>query len=254
MIEPAVRIESVHKRFGGSEVLRGISLHVHPGEVLCLLGPSGSGKSTLLRCINHLEKIDAGQLWVGGELAGYRQVGDVLHELPERDVARKRAQIGMVFQRFNLFAHLTALQNVAEAPIRVRGLSRATAQERGRGLLAQVGLADKLAEYPAQLSGGQQQRVAIARALAMEPSLMLFDEPTSALDPELVGDVLDVMRRLARQGMTMIVVTHEVGFAREVADSVAFMDGGVIVEHGPPGEVLDRPQQERTRAFLAKVL
>jgi polar amino acid transport system ATP-binding protein len=254
MIEPAVRIESVHKRFGGSEVLRGISLHVHPGEVLCLLGPSGSGKSTLLRCINHLEKIDAGRLWVGGELAGYRQVGDVLHELPERDVARKRAQIGMVFQRFNLFAHLTALQNVAEAPIRVRGLSRATAQERGRGLLAQVGLADKLAEYPAQLSGGQQQRVAIARALAMEPSLMLFDEPTSALDPELVGDVLDVMRRLARQGMTMIVVTHEVGFAREVADSVAFMDGGVIVEHGPPGEVLDRPQQERTRAFLAKVL
>jgi polar amino acid transport system ATP-binding protein len=254
MIEPAVRIESVHKRFGGSEVLRGISLHVHPGEVLCLLGPSGSGKSTLLRCINHLEKIDAGRLWVGGELAGYRQVGDVLHELPERDVARKRAQIGMVFQRFNLFAHLTALQNVAEAPIRVRGLSRATAQERGRGLLAQVGLADKLAEYPAQLSGGQQQRVAIARALAMEPSLMLFDEPTSALDPELVGDVLDVMRRLARQGMTMIAVTHEVGFAREVADSVAFMDGGVIVEHGPPGEVLDRPQQERTRAFLAKVL
>ena len=254
MIEPAVRIESVHKRFGGSEVLRGISLHVHPGEVLCLLGPSGSGKSTLLRCINHLEKIDAGRLWVGGELAGYRQVGDVLHELPERDVARKRAQIGMVFQRFNLFAHLTALQNVAEAPIRVRGLSRATAQERGRGLLAQVGLSDKLAEYPAQLSGGQQQRVAIARALAMEPSLMLFDEPTSALDPELVGDVLDVMRRLARQGMTMIVVTHEVGFAREVADSVAFMDGGVIVEHGPPGEVLDRPQHERTRAFLAKVL
>src|SRR6185295_10054118 len=201
------------------------------GEVLCLLGPSGSGKSTLLRCINHLEKIDAGRLWVGGELAGYRQVGDVLHELPERDVARKRAQIGMVFQRFNLFAHLTALQNVAEAPIRVRGLSRATAQERGRGLLAQVGLSDKLGEYPAQLSGGQQQRVAIARALAMEPSLMLFDEPTSALDPELVGDVLDVMRRLARQGMTMIVVTHEVGFAREVADSVAFMDGGVIVEH-----------------------
>jgi polar amino acid transport system ATP-binding protein len=254
MIEPAVRIESVHKRFGGSEVLRGISLHVHPGEVLCLLGPSGSGKSTLLRCINHLEKIDAGRLWVGGELAGYRQVGDVLHELPERDVARKRAQIGMVFQRFNLFAHLTALQNVAEAPVRVRGLSRATAQQRGRGLLVQVGLSDKLDEYPAQLSGGQQQRVAIARALAMEPRLMLFDEPTSALDPELVGDVLDVMRRLARQGMTMIVVTHEVGFAREVADSVAFMDGGVIVEHGPPGDVLDRPRHERTRAFLAKVL
>ena len=254
MIEPAVRIESVHKRFGGSEVLRGISLHVHPGEVLCLLGPSGSGKSTLLRCINHLEQIDAGRLWVGGELAGYRQVGDVLHELPEREVARKRAQIGMVFQRFNLFAHLTALQNVVEAPIRVRGLSRADAHERGRVLLAQVGLSDKLDDYPAQLSGGQQQRVAIARALAMEPQLMLFDEPTSALDPELVGEVLDVMRRLARQGMTMIVVTHEVGFAREVADAVAFMDAGVIVEHGPPGEVLDRPRHERTRAFLSKVL
>ena len=254
MIEPAVRIESVHKRIGGSEVLRGISLHVHPGEVLCLLGPSGSGKSTLLRCINHLEQIDAGRLWVGGELAGYRQVGDVLHELPEREVARKRAQIGMVFQRFNLFAHLTALQNVAEAPIRVRGLTRADAHERGRVLLAQVGLSDKLGDYPAHLSGGQQQRVAIARALAMEPQLMLFDEPTSALDPELVGEVLDVMRRLARQGMTMIVVTHEVGFAREVADAVAFMDAGVIVEHGPPGEVLDRPRHERTRAFLSKVL
>ena len=254
MIEPAVRIESVHKRFGGTEVLRGVSLHVHPGEVLCLLGPSGSGKSTLLRCINHLEKIDAGRLWVGGELAGYRQVGDVLHELPEREVARKRAQIGMVFQRFNLFAHLTALQNVAEAPMRVRGLSRANARERGRALLAQVGLSDKVGEYPAQLSGGQQQRVAIARALAMEPRLMLFDEPTSALDPELVGEVLDVMRRLARQGMTMIVVTHEVGFAREVADSVAFMDAGVIVEHGAPGEVLEQPRHERTRAFLSKVL
>ena len=254
MIEPAVRIESVHKRFGGTEVLRGVSLHVHRGEVLCLLGPSGSGKSTLLRCINHLEKIDAGRLWVGGELAGYRQVGDVLHELPEREVARKRAQIGMVFQRFNLFAHLTALQNVAEAPMRVRGLSRANARERGRALLAQVGLSDKVGEYPAQLSGGQQQRVAIARALAMEPRLMLFDEPTSALDPELVGEVLDVMRRLARQGMTMIVVTHEVGFAREVADSVAFMDAGVIVEHGAPGEVLEQPRHERTRAFLSKVL
>jgi polar amino acid transport system ATP-binding protein len=254
MIEPAVRIEAVHKRFGGPEVLRGVSLQVRPGEVLCLLGPSGSGKSTLLRCINHLEKIDAGRLWVGGELAGYRQAGDTLYELPERTVARKRAEIGMVFQRFNLFAHLTALQNVAEAPMRVRGLTRRDAHERGRALLGQVGLSDKLAEYPARLSGGQQQRVAIARALAMDPALMLFDEPTSALDPELVGEVLDVMRRLARQGMTMIVVTHEIGFAREVADAVAFMDTGVIVEHGPPEEVREHPRHERTRAFLSKVL
>jgi polar amino acid transport system ATP-binding protein len=252
--DPAVRIERVHKRFGSSEVLRGVSLEVRPGEVLCLLGPSGSGKSTLLRCINHLEKIDAGRLWVGGELAGYRQEGDVLYELRERDVARKRATIGMVFQRFNLFAHLTALQNVAEAPMRVRGLERRAALERARALLAQVGLSDKLDSHPAQLSGGQQQRVAIARALAMDPMLMLFDEPTSALDPELVGEVLDVMRRLARRGMTMIVVTHEVGFAREVADAVAFMDDGVIVEHGSPGDVLDSPRHERTRAFLSKVL
>jgi polar amino acid transport system ATP-binding protein len=252
--DPAVRIERVHKRFGSSEVLRGVSLEVRPGEVLCLLGPSGSGKSTLLRCINHLEKIDAGRLWVGGELAGYRQEGDILYELRERDVARKRATIGMVFQRFNLFAHLTALQNVAEAPIRVRGLERRAALERARALLAQVGLSDKLDSHPAQLSGGQQQRVAIARALAMDPVLMLFDEPTSALDPELVGEVLDVMRRLARRGMTMIVVTHEVGFAREVADAVAFMDDGVIVEHGSPGEVLASPRHERTRAFLSKVL
>ena len=254
MTQPALRIEAVHKRFAGSEVLRGVSLRVEPGEVLCLLGPSGSGKSTLLRCINHLEKIDAGRLWVDGELAGYRQVGDRLHELPEREVARKRAQIGMVFQRFNLFAHLTALQNVAEAPVRVRGVPRSQARERGRELLTQVGLGDKLDAYPAQLSGGQQQRVAIARALAMDPKLMLFDEPTSALDPELVGDVLDVMRRLARNGMTMVVVTHEVGFAREVADAVAFMDAGVILEHGGPEDVLDRPNHERTRAFLSKVL
>ena len=254
MSEPAVRIEAVHKRFGGTAVLRGISLDVQPGEVLCLLGPSGSGKSTLLRCINHLEKIDAGRLWVGGELAGYRQVGDTLYELPEREVARKRAQIGMVFQRFNLFAHLTALQNVAEAPMRVRELGRRDALARARALLAQVGLSDKLDAFPAQLSGGQQQRVAIARALAMDPKLMLFDEPTSALDPELVGEVLDVMRSLAREGMTMVVVTHEIGFAREVADAVAFMDAGVIVEHGPPEEVLYRPGHERTRAFLSKVL
>ena len=254
MTEPAVRIEAVHKRFGGTEVLRGISLHVQPGEVLCLLGRSGSGKSTLLRCINHLEKIDAGRVWVDGELAGYRQMGETLYELPEGEVARKRAQIGMVFQRFNLFAHLTALQNVAEAPMRVRKLGRRDALARARALLAQVGLSDKLDAFPAQLSGGQQQRVAIARALAMDPKLMLFDEPTSALDPELVGEVLDVMRSLAREGMTMVVVTHEIGFAREVADAVAFMDAGVIVEHGPPEEVLLRPGHERTRAFLSKVL
>ena len=221
-------------------MLRGVSLEVQPGEVLCLLGPSGSGKSTLLRCINHLEKIDAGRVWVDGELVGYRQAGDPLYELREREVARKRAQIGMVFQRFNLFAHMTALENVAEAPMRVRELGAET-RWHGPGLLARVGLSDKLDAFPAQLSGGQQQRVAIARALAMDPKLMLFDEPTSALDPELVGEVLDVMRRLARHGMTMVVVTHEIGFAREVADAVAFMDAGVIVEHGPPEEVLDTP-------------
>jgi polar amino acid transport system ATP-binding protein len=251
---PLVRIEGVHKRFGRCEVLRGISLEVHEREVLCLLGPSGSGKSTLLRCINHLEKIDAGRLWVDGELVGYRQVGDTLHELRERDVACKRAEIGMVFQRFNLFPHLTALENVSEALVCVRRRRREDALARGRELLARVGLGDKLEVYPRQLSGGQQQRVAIARALAMEPKLMLFDEPTSALDPELVGDVLDVMRGLADHGMTMIVVTHEIGFAREVADTVAFMDAGVVVEHGPPRDVLDNPRLERTRAFLSKVL
>jgi polar amino acid transport system ATP-binding protein len=250
----AVSVESVHKRFGRCRVLNGISLEVHPGEVLCVLGPSGSGKSTLLRCINHLEKIDAGRLWVDGELVGYRQAGGRLHELREREVARERAQIGMVFQRFNLFGHLTALENVTLAPIRVRGRSRREGLARGRELLAQVGLSDKLHEHPARLSGGQQQRVAIARALAMNPKLMLFDEPTSALDPELVGDVLEVMRRLARDGMTMIVVTHELGFAREVADSVAFVADGVLVEHGSPAAVLDDPRHARTRAFLSKVL
>jgi polar amino acid transport system ATP-binding protein len=254
MSPPAVSIEDVHKRFGRCEVLKGISLAVRSGEVLCVLGPSGSGKSTLLRCINHLEKIDAGMLWVHGELVGYRQVGDTLYELRERDVARKRAQIGMVFQRFNLFPHLTALENVAVAPIHVRGSSRRHALARGRELLAEVGLSDKLHEFPARLSGGQQQRVAIARSLAMDPKLMLFDEPTSALDPELVGDVLDVMRGLAHGGVTMIVVTHEIGFAREVADSVAFIDGGVVIEYGTPAEVLVRPQHERTRSFIAKVL
>jgi polar amino acid transport system ATP-binding protein len=249
-----VNAEGVHKRFGRNEVLRGIDLTVAPGEVLCLLGPSGSGKSTFLRCINHLEKINAGRLSVDGELVGYRQAGEKLHELREAEVARKRAEIGMVFQHFNLFGHMTALENVTCAPIRVKGIGRAEARSRSRDLLGRVGLAEKLDAYPAQLSGGQQQRVAIARALAMEPKLMLFDEPTSALDPELVGEVLDVMRALAADGMTMVVVTHEMGFAREVADTIVFMDGGVVVESGPPGEVLANPRHERTRAFLSKVL
>jgi polar amino acid transport system ATP-binding protein len=249
-----VKAEGVHKRFGRHEVLRGINLAVQPGEVLCLLGPSGSGKSTFLRCINHLEKINSGRLSVDGELVGYRQVGARLHELRESEVARKRAEIGMVFQHFNLFGHMTALDNVTCAPINVRGVPRDRARERGRELLDRVGLDDKIDAYPAQLSGGQQQRVAIARALAMEPKLMLFDEPTSALDPELVGEVLDVMRQLAADGMTMVVVTHEMGFAREVADTVVFMDDGVVVETGRPGEVLSNPRHERTRAFLSKVL
>jgi polar amino acid transport system ATP-binding protein len=249
-----VLAEAVHKRFGRNEVLRGIDLTVARGEVLCLLGPSGSGKSTFLRCINHLEKINAGRLSVDGELVGYRLAGDKLHELRESEVARKRAEIGMVFQHFNLFGHMTALENVASAPVLVKHEPRGRARERARELLSSVGLADKADSYPSQLSGGQQQRVAIARALAMEPKLMLFDEPTSALDPELVGEVLEVMRGLARNGMTMVVVTHEMGFAREVADKVAFMDEGVVVEEGPPGEVLANPRQERTRAFLSKVL
>ena len=254
MTEPMVEAEGVHKRFGRLEVLKGITLEVNPGEVMCLLGPSGSGKSTFLRCINHLEKIDAGRLSVDGELVGYRQVGEKLHELGEREVARKRAEIGMVFQHFNLFGHMTALENVTCAPIRVRKEPRERARERASELLRRVGLEDKLDVYPAQLSGGQQQRVAIARALAMEPKLMLFDEPTSALDPELVGDVLDTMRQLAREGMTMIVVTHEMGFAREVADTAVFMDEGAVVEAGRPADVLVSPREERTRAFLAKVL
>jgi polar amino acid transport system ATP-binding protein len=249
-----VKAENVHKRFGRSEVLKGISFEVEPRKVACLLGPSGSGKSTFLRCINHLEKINAGRLWVNGELVGYRESGGRLHELPEREVVRKRAEIGMVFQRFNLFPHMTALENIAEAPCRVRRVPRSEARERAADLLARVGLAGRERSYPAQLSGGQQQRVAIARALAMQPKLMLFDEPTSALDPELVGEVLDVMRQLARDGMTMVVVTHEIGFAREVADTVAFMDGGVVVERGDPRAVLDDPRHARTRAFLSKVL
>jgi polar amino acid transport system ATP-binding protein len=254
MTEPMVKAEGVHKRFGRLEVLKGITLQVNPGEVMCLLGPSGSGKSTFLRCINHLEKIDAGRLSVDGELVGYRQEGEKLHELGEREVARKRAEIGMVFQHFNLFGHMTALENVTCAPVRVRKEPRERARARASELLGRVGLADKLEAYPAQLSGGQQQRVAIARALAMEPKLMLFDEPTSALDPELVGDVLEAMRQLAREGMTMLVVTHEMGFAREVADTVVFMDEGFVVEAGPPADVLQRPREDRTRAFLSKVL
>jgi polar amino acid transport system ATP-binding protein len=254
MSETMVKAEAVHKRFGRLEVLKGIDLEVRRGEVMCVLGPSGSGKSTLLRCINHLEKINAGRLYVDGELVGYRQSGDKLYELREDEVARKRAEIGMVFQHFNLFPHMTAVENVALAPIRVRGVPRSDARNRAQQLLQRVGLGDKLITYPVALSGGQQQRVAIARALAMEPKLMLFDEPTSALDPELVGDVLDAMRQLARDGMTMIVVTHEMGFAREVADEIVFMDEGVVVEAGPPAAVLGSPRHERTRAFLSKVL
>jgi polar amino acid transport system ATP-binding protein len=251
---PMVLAERVHKSYGRLEVLRGIDLRVERGDVCCLIGPSGSGKSTFLRCINHLENVDAGRLSVDGTLVGYRQQGEKLYELREKETAAARAEIGMVFQRFNLFPHMTALQNVVEAPIRVRRQPRERAVERGRALLDRVGLGDKVSAYPAQLSGGQQQRVAIARALAMDPKLMLFDEPTSALDPELVGEVLDVMRDLAREGMTMVVVTHEMGFAREVADQVVFMDGGVVVEAGTPSEVIDAPVMKRTRDFLGKVL
>ncbi len=254
MSSPMVKAEAVRKRFVRHEVLKGITLEVQPGEVLCLLGPSGSGKSTFLRCINHLEKIDSGRLSVDGQLVGYRQEGERLHELRESEVARKRSEIGMVFQHFNLFPHMTAQENVTCAPIRVKGESGDAARAHARELLERVGLADKLDAYPSQLSGGQQQRVAIARALAMRPKLMLFDEPTSALDPELVGDVLAAMQQLARDGMTMIVVTHEMGFAREVADTVTFMDDGLVVESGVPGEVLGNPRHERTRAFLSKVL
>ena len=254
MTTQMVKAENVHKSFSHVDVLKGIDLEVAPKEVFCLVGPSGSGKSTFLRCINHLEKVDAGRLYVDGRLVGYRQAGDKLHELREKEVAAHRRDIGMVFQRFNLFGHMTALQNVMEAPLRVRRESKAVVRERAAKLLDRVGLGGKSGSYPAQLSGGQQQRVAIARALAMEPKLMLFDEPTSALDPELVGEVLDVMRDLAASGMTMIVVTHEMGFAREVGDALVFMDDGLVVEAGHPREVLANPQHARTKAFLSKVL
>ncbi len=249
-----VDARAIRKSFGSNEVLKGITLEVEQGQVLCLLGPSGSGKSTFLRCINHLETINGGRLYVDGELMGFREKSDAIYELKPAAIAKQRAEIGMVFQRFNLFPHLTALENIIEAPIGVKGVAKADAITKAKELLASVGLSEKADHYPSQLSGGQQQRVAIARALAMEPKLMLFDEPTSALDPELVGDVLDVMRKLAKSGMTMIVVTHEMGFAREVADTVVFMDGGVVVESGSPRDVIENPQNARTKAFLSSVL
>ncbi|GAA5036234.1 amino acid ABC transporter ATP-binding protein [Microbacterium fluvii] len=252
----AVMVEArdVHKRFGSNHVVRGVDMTVRSGEVMCLLGPSGSGKSTFLRCINHLEKINGGSIAVDGELVGYRRQNDRLYELRDHEIAQRRSEIGMVFQHFNLFPHMTVLENLIEAPVQVRREKTKDASERAIRLLERVGLADKAGAYPRSLSGGQQQRVAIARALNMRPKLMLFDEPTSALDPELVGEVLDVMRDLAADGMTMIVVTHEIGFAKEVADTVTFMDAGVVVETGPPAQVIDDPQRERTRSFLAKVL
>ena len=251
---PMVKAQEVCKSFGALHVLKGITLEVGKGEVLCMVGPSGSGKSTFLRCINHLEQVNAGRLYVDGDLIGYREAGSKLHEISPRDAAKQRRDIGMVFQHFNLFPHRTALENLVEAPVHVKGVKKADAVARAKDLLDQVGLAEKATAYPAQLSGGQQQRVAIARALAMNPKLMLFDEPTSALDPELVGEVLEVMKKLAEEGMTMVVVTHEMGFAREVADQLVFMDDGVVVESGPPREVLANPKHERTKAFLSKVL
>jgi polar amino acid transport system ATP-binding protein len=251
---PMVKAEAVSKAYGSNLVLKSISLEVQRGEVLCLVGPSGSGKSTFLRCINHLESVSAGRLAVDGEVVGYRQKDDKLYEMRQSEASKQRRDIGMVFQRFNLFPHMTALENVMLAPSLLKKGSKAQLKARAMELLARVGLAERYGYYPAHLSGGQQQRVAIARALAMEPKLMLFDEPTSALDPELVGEVLEVMKGLAESGMTMIVVTHEMGFAREVADKLVFMDGGVVVEAGDPAEVLSNPQRERTKAFLSKVL
>jgi polar amino acid transport system ATP-binding protein len=251
---PMVRADGVCKDFGALTVLDGVDLEVRKGDVLCIIGPSGSGKSTFLRCVNHLERVTAGRLYVDGELVGFTERRGKLHELPHSLIAKQRRDIGMVFQNFNLFPHRTVLNNVIEAPVQVKRAKRADAIERAHVLLERVGLTDKAHAYPAQLSGGQQQRVAIARALAMDPKLMLFDEPTSALDPELVGEVLEVMRDLAADGMTMIVVTHEMGFAREVADQLVFMDRGVIVEAGEPRQVLSAPTHERTRAFLSKVM
>ena len=248
-----VRAVNVTKAFGKNEVLRGIDLDVHDGEVVVLLGPSGSGKTTFLRCINQLETIDGGRIWVDDDLMGYADKGGQLHRLTDKQIAAQRREIGMVFQRFNLFPHMTSLENVMEAPTQVKGTGKAEARAEAERLLERVGLGEKGGHYPSQLSGGQQQRVAIARALAMKPKLMLFDEPTSALDPELVGEVLAVMKELARDGMTMIVVTHEMGFARDVADRVVFMDGGVVVESGAPREVINDPQHERTKTFLARM-
>jgi polar amino acid transport system ATP-binding protein len=253
-VGPAMRAEGVCKSYGRLEVLQGIDLEVGQGEVTCLVGPSGSGKTTFLRCINHLERINAGRLSVNGELVGYRERNGKLYELKDRDICRQRTETGMVFQSFNLFQHMTALENVMEAPQQVLRQSRKEAAEQAHRLLAQMGLSGKEGNYPKELSGGQQQRVAIARALAMQPRLMLFDEPTSALDPELVGEVLNAMLELARSGMTMIVVTHEMGFAREVADTVVFMDAGRIVEMGTPAQIMENPQHERTQSFLANVL
>jgi polar amino acid transport system ATP-binding protein len=249
-----MRAEDVHKRFGRLQVLKGVSLDVQQRETICIIGPSGSGKTTFIRCINHLEKIDAGRITVNGQLIGYRQKGDKLVEDSEKSISRQRTQIGMVFQRFNLFPHKTALENVVEAPVRVLGQDKGKASEEGTRLLTRVGLGDKCDTYPGKLSGGQQQRVAIARALAMRPALMLFDEPTSALDPEVTGEVLAVMEELAHEGMTMIVVTHEMGFAREAADRVVMMDEGVIIEEGTPEHFFQAPEHERTKQFLSKIL
>ncbi|ERS46462.1 amino acid ABC transporter ATP-binding protein [Corynebacterium kefirresidentii] len=254
MATPMISAQNVHKSFGQLEVLKGINLEVQAGEVACLLGPSGSGKSTFLRCVNHLDKATAGRLYVDGELIGYREKNGTLYEISEKEAAEQRSDIGMVFQSFNLFPHRTVIENIIEAPVQVKKIPEETARARAMELLEDVGLASKANNYPVQLSGGQQQRVAIARAVAMDPKLMLFDEPTSALDPELVGEVLRVMKDLAAEGMTMLVVTHEMGFAREVADKVFFMDGGVVIESGSPAEVLDNPQQPRTKDFLANLL
>ena len=252
--EYAVEVRGVHKSFGALEVLRGVDLLVRKGEVTVILGPSGSGKSTLLRTLNHLEKVDRGTIRIDGDLIGYRRKGNKLHELREREILKQRSRIGFVFQNFNLFPHLTVLENVIEAPVSAQGRDRAEVEAEAIALLERVGVGDKAHEYPRQLSGGQQLRVAIARALALRPAVILFDEPTSALDPELVGEVLAVIKQLARDGATLVIVTHEVGFAREVADTAVFMDAGVVVEQGPPSQVIDNPQHDRTTAFLSRVL